>query len=77
VSRFCRPRLAAKLLRFEEQTLGEALGWSEIFGAPIIAAAILDRILHHSTTVNIKGNSYRLRKKFKEALIREPEVEES
>lgn len=34
--------------------------WNEIFGDPVIATAILDRILHHSTTINIKGNSYRL-----------------
>jgi DNA replication protein DnaC len=50
--------------------------WNEIFGA-VIATAILDRILHHSTTINIKGNSYRLREKVKAGLIREPEVEES
>ncbi len=35
--------------------------WGEIFGDPIIASAILDRILHHATTVNIKGESYRLK----------------
>ena len=51
--------------------------WNEIFGDPVIATAILDRILHHSTTINIKGNSYRLREKVKAGLIREPEVEES
>lgn len=51
--------------------------WNEIFGDPVIATAILDRILHHSTTINIKGNSYRLREKVKAGLIKEPEVEES
>lgn len=35
--------------------------WGEIMGDSVIAAATLDRILHHSTTVNIKGESYRLR----------------
>jgi hypothetical protein len=45
--------------------------------ASVQATAILDRILHHSTTINIKGNSYRLREKVKAGLIREPEVEES
>lgn len=35
--------------------------WEEIFGDPIIATAILDRLLHHSHVVNIKGNSYRLK----------------
>ena len=34
--------------------------WGEVLGDPVIAAATLDRILHHSTTVNIKGESYRL-----------------
>jgi DNA replication protein DnaC len=49
--------------------------WNEIFGDTVIATAILDRILHHSTTINIKGNSYRLKEKVKAGLIREPEVE--
>jgi DNA replication protein DnaC len=35
--------------------------WGEIMGDPVIAAATLDRILHHSTTISIKGESYRLR----------------
>ena len=35
--------------------------WGEIFGDPIIASAVLDRILHHCTTINIRGNSYRLK----------------
>ena len=37
--------------------------WGEIFGDPIIASAVLDRILHHCTTINIKGNSYRLKER--------------
>lgn len=37
--------------------------WSELFGDPVIVTAILDRLLHHSVVVNIKGNSYRLRNK--------------
>ena len=35
--------------------------WGEVLGDPVLASAVLDRILHHSTTVNIKGESYRLR----------------
>ena len=35
--------------------------WTEIFGDPVIANAILDRILHHSHIVNIVGPSYRLK----------------
>lgn len=40
--------------------------WGEIMaGDTTIASAILDRLLHHSTTVNIKGESYRLKEKKK------------
>lgn len=37
--------------------------WSELFHDPVIVTAILDRLLHHSIVVNIKGNSYRLKGK--------------
>jgi DNA replication protein DnaC len=37
--------------------------WTELFHDPIIVTAILDRLLHHSVVINIKGNSYRLRGK--------------
>lgn len=37
--------------------------WGEVFGDPVLATAILDRLLHHSTVVNIRGESYRLREK--------------
>jgi DNA replication protein DnaC len=37
--------------------------WSELFHDPVLVSAILDRLLHHSTVLNIKGNSYRLRDK--------------
>jgi DNA replication protein DnaC len=35
--------------------------WQELFGDPVIATAVLDRLLHHCKVVNIKGHSYRLR----------------
>jgi hypothetical protein len=35
-----------------------------------MASAILDRLLHHSTTINIKGESYRLKDKRRAGLIR-------
>jgi len=41
--------------------------WTELFHDPIIVTAILDRLLHHSVVINIKGNSYRLRGKVKVA----------
>jgi DNA replication protein DnaC len=40
-----------------------------IFGDPIIATAILDRLLHHSTTINIRGESYRLKERRKAGLV--------
>lgn len=35
--------------------------WGEIFGDNVVAAALLDRLLHHATVIEISGNSYRLR----------------
>ena len=40
--------------------------WDEIFGDAIIANAIIDRILHHSHVVTIKGKSYRLKSLYEE-----------
>ena len=37
--------------------------WTEMFHDPVIVTAILDRLLHHSAVINIRGNSYRLRGK--------------
>lgn len=52
-------------------TSNQSLGaWGEVFGDSVIAAAILDRLLHHSITVNIKGESYRLREKLKAGLLK-------
>ena len=39
--------------------------WGEIFGDPVIVTAILDRILHYSITLNLKGESYRLKSRKK------------
>src|SRR6476659_9821962 len=50
--------------------------WGSIFGDPIIATAILDRLLHHSTTVNIRGESYRLKERRKAGLIPRPEQQQ-
>jgi DNA replication protein DnaC len=43
--------------------------WGEVFNDQVLATAILDRLLHHATTVNIKGDSYRLREKRKAGLL--------
>lgn len=42
--------------------------WGEIFQDHVIAAAVLDRILHHCTTINIKGESCRLKERRKHGL---------
>lgn len=39
------------------------LDWGEVFNDGVLATAILDRLLHHATTLNIKGESYRLKEK--------------
>ncbi|AEB76424.1 IstB domain protein ATP-binding protein [Clostridium botulinum BKT015925] len=40
--------------------------WDDIFYDPIIANAILDRVLHHAHVVPINGKSYRLKDHFKD-----------
>jgi len=40
--------------------------WTELFHDPIIVTAFLDRLLHHSVIINIRGSSYRLRGKLGE-----------
>jgi DNA replication protein DnaC len=35
--------------------------WGQVFADQVVASAILDRLLHHATVVNIKGQSYRMR----------------
>jgi DNA replication protein DnaC len=35
--------------------------WGEVFGDDVMAAALIDRLLHHCHIINIRGNSYRMR----------------
>ena len=37
--------------------------WGEVMGDAVVATAILDRLLHHSHVINIRGDSFRLREK--------------
>jgi DNA replication protein DnaC len=46
--------------------------WGEVLGDSVVAAAILDRLLHHSHVINIRGESYRLREKRRAGLITMP-----
>lgn len=43
--------------------------WGTVFGDDVLAAAILDRLLHHSHTLMIQGESYRLKQKRKTGLV--------
>jgi DNA replication protein DnaC len=57
------------------------LDWGEVFNDQVLATAILDRLLHHATTLNVKGESYRLKEKRRAGLLGRPkaadEAEES
>ena len=44
--------------------------WGDVFGDRVIANAILDRILHHATTISIRGDSYRLEDKLKSGVVK-------
>lgn len=35
--------------------------WGEVFGDPVVATALLDRLLHHAVVLQIEGSSYRMR----------------
>jgi DNA replication protein DnaC len=43
--------------------------WGNVFGDEVLAAAILDRLLHHSHTMMIQGESYRLKQMRKAGLL--------
>lgn len=43
--------------------------WGEVFNDNVLATAILDRLLHHATTLNIKGESFRLKEKRRAGLL--------
>jgi DNA replication protein DnaC len=47
--------------------------WDQAFaGDPVLTAAMLDRLLHHSTVVSIQGESYRLKDKRRAGLLKAP-----
>ena len=56
----------ASTLITTNQTVGQ---WGTVFGDDVLAAAILDRLLHHSHTMMITGDSYRLRQKKRSGLL--------
>src|SRR4051812_31129706 len=46
--------------------------WGTVFGDAVVATAILDRLLHHSHVITIRGDSYRLREKRRSGLLHKP-----
>lgn len=47
--------------------------WDQAFaGDPVLTAAMLDRLLHHSTVIAIQGESYRLKDKRRTGLPKAP-----
>ncbi len=66
----CRRYERGSIVLTSNKSYGE---WGEVFsGDTVIATAILDRLLHHSTTISIKGESYRLKDKKKAGIITTP-----
>lgn len=43
--------------------------WGEMLGDTVLATAILDRLLHHSSVFNIRGDSYRLKEKIRAGVV--------
>lgn len=66
----CRRYERGSIVLTSNKSYGE---WGEVFsGDTVIATAILDRLLHHSTTISIKGESYRLKDKKKAGIVTTP-----
>jgi DNA replication protein DnaC len=61
------------LLVSSNRSVGE---WGTVFGDPVVATAILDRLLHHSHVLTIRGDSYRLREKRRSGLIKAGSLEQ-
>lgn len=57
------------LLITSNRPVGE---WGTVFGDPVVATAILDRLLHHSHVLTIRGDSYRLKEKRRAGLLTKP-----
>ena len=51
--------------------------WDSVLGDAVMATAVLDRLLHHSTTINIRGESYRLKERRKAGLLTPAQAEKA
>jgi DNA replication protein DnaC len=59
------------MLITSNRSIGE---WGTVFGDAVVAAAILDRLLHHSHVITIRGDSYRLRETRRSGLLKAPVI---
>jgi len=50
--------------------------WGQIFGDEVVASAILDRLLHHCTVINIKGESYRIKDRKRIGLFQKEQTDD-
>jgi DNA replication protein DnaC len=41
--------------------MGTSVRWGEVFGDDVVAAAMIDRLVHHAEVINLRGDSYRLK----------------
>jgi DNA replication protein DnaC len=62
------------MLLTSNRSVGE---WGTVFGDPVVATAILDRLLHHSHVITIRGDSYRLREKRRAGLVKTASLDQA
>jgi DNA replication protein DnaC len=62
----CRRYERGAILLTSNRSVGE---WGTVFGDPVVATAILDRLLHHSHVITIRGDSFRLKEKRRSGLL--------
>lgn len=62
------------ILVTSNRSIGE---WGTVFGDAGVATAILDRLLHHSHVITIRGDSYRLRERRRTGLLKAPAIASS
>ena len=51
------PNVGASLIITSNKPFGR---WGEVFGNDVVAAAMIDRLVHHTDVISLKGDSYRL-----------------
>ena len=65
-ARYCGTVLGIVASRYERGTIivtsnRSFESWGEVFPDPVIASAVLDRLVHHAHLIPIVGGSYRMK----------------